>query len=515
MRTKVKIHFFKMRERYSNNVQNSFDKKNMIDMKKIIGKLLAVSFLMAFLVVGCTDDFEEINTDVDRAKDAPATNVLAFVLRYHSDTFYDVWNNMNEPSSYGGHIAKIQYIDESRYTFRPNIVENKWYYGYIQLNNLYEIKKKAEAEDAKNMLGVAKVLEAMIFQILTDTWRDIPYTQSIQLGDGVLLPTYDRQEDIYPAMLASLEEANTLLGSGANDNLGAGDVLFGGDVSKWQKFCNSLRLRMATRISGVNSGLAQSTIESIMGNLSANPIMESNADNAFFVYPGSTPYEDTWYEDFTGRDDHGVSDVLINALKDNNDPRLSIIAKPNDDNEYNGFTIGAASQPSLGTISRIGARYRENPSGFSPFMRYAEVMFHVAEAAQKGYNVGMSAEDAYNAGVTASCLENGVAQADVDTYLAGDAAFDGSLEKIYWQEWIALFKQGMEAWSLYRRTGIPSTHYIAPGTSYTGHNTPPFRYPYPNNELTLNGGNSKAFADEVKDDFWGKQMWWDTRTGVQ
>jgi len=72
----------------------------------------------------------------------------------------------------------------------------------------------------------------------------------------------------------------------------------------------------------------------------------------------------------------------------------------------------------------------------------------------------------------------------------------------------------MEGWSLYRRTGIPKTHYIAPGTTYTGHNSPPFRYPYPQSELTLNGANSKPFQDEVIDDFWGKKMWWDTRTGV-
>jgi len=137
-----------------------------------------------------------------------------------------------------------------------------------------------------------------------------------------------------------------------------------------------------------------------------------------------------------------------------------------------------------------------------------------SEAAKKGYNVGMTAEEAYNEGVIGSMVENGVEQADIDAYMAGAGKFDGTLEKIYWQEWIALFKQGMEAWSLFRRTGVPTTHYVAPGSVYPGHNTPPFRYPYPQNELTLNGGNSSSFAAEVNDDFWGKQMWWDTRTGV-
>jgi len=205
-------------------------------MKRYIGKIFAMTFIATFLTIGCTDSFDEVNTDPDRAKDAPATNVLAYVLRYYSDTYYDVWNNMSEPETYGGQLAKIQYIDEARYQFRPGTVENKWYYGYITLQNIKEIKKKAESSNASNLLGVAKVLEAFVFQSMTDTWRDIPYTDALQMSDGVLLPKYDKQEDIYPALLATLAEANTLLGSGSRDALGDGDLMFNGDVLKWQKF---------------------------------------------------------------------------------------------------------------------------------------------------------------------------------------------------------------------------------------------------------------------------------------
>jgi len=82
-------------------------------MKRYIGKIFAITFIALLFTVSCTDKFAEINTDPNRAKDAPATNVLAFVLRYHSSTFHDAWNDMNEPSTYGGHLAKIQYIDEA------------------------------------------------------------------------------------------------------------------------------------------------------------------------------------------------------------------------------------------------------------------------------------------------------------------------------------------------------------------------------------------------------------------
>jgi hypothetical protein len=88
-------------------------------------------------------------------------------------------------------------------------------------------------------------------------------------------------------LLEILAEANTLMAAGSIDQLGDGDLLFEGDVMKWRKFANSLRLRLAMRISGVNAALAKSTVETIMGNPGQNPIMTSNDDNAFFVWPGS------------------------------------------------------------------------------------------------------------------------------------------------------------------------------------------------------------------------------------
>ena len=90
------------------------------------------------------------------------------------------------------------------------------------------------------------------------------------------------------------------------------------------------------------------------------------------------------------------------------------------------------------------------------------------------------------------------------------------MDQIWYEEWVAMFKQGMEGWTLYRRTGVPRDNYIAPGRAarYQNHNVPPFRSPYPDTEHNLNGANCEPFAADVKDDFWGKQMWWDQRTNV-
>ena len=123
---------------------------------------------------------------------------------------------------------------------------------------------------------------------------------------------------------------------------------------------------------------------------------------------------------------------------------------------------------------------------------------------------------AYTAGVVISMEENGVGEEDIAAYMEGAGKFDGSKKQLWYEEWVALFKHGMEGWSLYRRTGIPDNHYIAPGRAnkYADHTVPPFRSPYPTTERDLNSVNNGPFNSEVVDDFWGKQLWWDTRKGV-
>lgn len=484
-------------------------------MKKNILRLLGVVFLVNLLLSGCTSKFDDININPDAADKAPATNILAFSIRYYLNNMYDAWNDMNEPETYGGHLAKIQYIDEARYVFRTTVVENKWYYIYLTVQNVKNLEALAAADGNTNLQAAGMVLEAYMMQECTDTWRDVPYSDAFKLASGVVTPKYDTQEQIYPALITLLQNASELFKKNQG-SLGAGDVLFGGDVSKWQKFCNSMIIRLSMRINKVSTAVAKAAFEKVMADQVNYPILQSNSDNVFFTWSSSTPYQEPWFVDQKTRDDHGVSDVMINQLKALGDPRLSTYAVPaTSDGAYRGFTIGASAQPDLSTISRIGDRFRKANPGFTPLMRSSEVWFYVAEAASLGWNTGgVAQKDAYEKAVTLSLKENGVKDVDVTTYLTLGGKYDGTLAQNYLQQWICLYKQGMEAWSLYRRTGVPAL-YVAPGSKYTGHNVPPFRYPYPASETTLNKDNSSASVGKVKDDFWGQQMWWDTRTGVQ
>jgi len=498
-------------------------------MNKIY-KYIMIAFI-GITLSSCTNDFDSINTDPDRSKSVPATNILSYAIRYSTQHLFDEWNDLNEPSTYGGYIAKIQYIDEARYKYRPSVVEYKWEYLYFTTNNCREIQRLCSLDNQENpnLSAVAKIWEVVMMQMATDTWRDIPYSDAFKLKEGSQTPKYDTQEEIYPALLTKLKEAADTLGT--SGDLGGGDILYYGDITKWKKFCNSLRLRIAMRISDVDRTLSQNTVEEILSNPTKYPVIETNADNAFFIWPGSKPYNEPWYDDELTRDDHAVSDVLINILKSTNDPRLYYYAHPAKlGNEFKGFTIGATKLPVLDSISRIGARFRDEAAGFTPYFRAAETWFDIAEASFLGYSTGTTAEEAYNKGVTCSLEENSSYAKTIKDlsgntiftftgntiadYLAGDGAYDGTRSKILLQEWIALFKQGMEAWSLYRRSGIPTTMYVAPGrglvqSDYLNHLDPPYRYPYPTTEITLNKTNSKPFIESVEDDFWGKKMWWD------
>ncbi|MEC5143778.1 SusD/RagB family nutrient-binding outer membrane lipoprotein [Chitinophaga sp. 212800010-3] len=480
-------------------------------------KCIMVGALVMITGGSCTKSFDKINENPNSPAKVPGNNTLAYAIAYYGNSVWDSWGDMNEPECFGGHLGKIQYIDEARNVFRGVTMENMWTYHYRVLNNLQVTIKDAIATGKINQQAVALTYKCFVTQIATDTWGNIPYSDALKGASGVITPKYDDQKAIYAALLADLKTANDLFAKNSPDVLGDGDFLFSGDLGKWRKFCNSLRLRVAIRISKVDPATAKTNIEEIAGNAEKYPVMQDNSDNAFLNWPGGKPYTEPWAADRfeSGRDDHAVSDVLINTLTQLNDPRMPVYAKPASDSKFRGVGIGIPDNeklPNLSLYSRIGARFRDNKQGFTPYMRVAEVKFILAEAAANGWNVGVSAQQAYGDGIDASLAENGVSAEGYKN--SAGVKWDGDITKIYLQKWIALFKDGHEAWAEARRTDVPLLP-AAKGSPYTGHTRVAFHLPYPNSETTLNGTNSGPTISQVKDNFWGKQMYWDTRTGVQ
>ncbi len=292
-------------------------------MKKIVCRIVVPALCALTILNSCTKSFDEINTDPDALAAVPFTNQLANVIRYTGEQF---GGDIDGYGTFAGYIVKIQYLDYmGGLVPSNNTYGNRWaacYYNNTQLKDILT-KTETSAEGNKNIRLVARLWQCYMWQYLTDGWRDVPYTEALKGSEeegSILKAKYDKQEDIYPSVMASLKTIADEMAAGfGDDELGEGDFIYDGDMEKWQRFCNSLRLRMAIHISGVSPQLAKTTIEEICGNPGKYPIIASNVDNCYLIWPGETPYYERWYK--TGYmdnrvDNFGMSDIFIDHLKE-------------------------------------------------------------------------------------------------------------------------------------------------------------------------------------------------------
>lgn len=376
--------------------------------------------------------------------------------------------------------------------------------------------------------------------MVTDMWGYVPYSQALQ-GDAakqITDPKYDSQQSIYMDLVTKLKSYIAMINpSGSSISQ---DQIYGGNVTEWQKFGNSLLLRLYMRMQVADPSAAKAGIQSIIS--SGAPIFTSDADNAYFHYQPD-PYENRVYSWFITREDFKVNQTIVDTLKNLNDPRLPVYAVPVRDTSMksdNPFTypdsayVGYPSSVSSGTIptaqsSDIGA-YFISPTSPGFLMTYAEVEFIKAEAAARGWISGgpTAAANYYDAGITASMdqftasnmssilnsltntavyqnlslLKNeypqGITSAQIKTYLQQSSvayptsgSLNQQLQAIAKQKWIAMYGQGFEGWSCWRRTQMPV---LMPGPNaiFQGANKVPLRMFYPPVEQSLNPTNYKA-----------------------
>jgi len=533
---------------------------------KNLFKLYVIIGLIGF--VSCTGNFLEINTNPNEPENVPSAPILTWVQREMSGAYYgSVWYNANESSSMSGQITKIAYIDETRYAYRAGEVDNMFQRPYGIIRNLNRILINEEGPDGNpNMTAIALILKCFLYHTTTDQLGDIPYSEAFQaVTERNFTPKYDSQESIYRDLLKVLKEASDMIvdvNTPIAYRVTGADIIYGGNMTRWKRFANSLRLRLAVRMSSADEAGARTVINEILGNPDKYPLLGSNADNARFKFAGDANHREPLSASQLSRKDYIMCDIIVNILNELNDPRLPVFAQPApEDGAYRGIIAGAKANGALANLSQVGAFFSENVAGFFHYFRYAEVEFLKAEVFERGLYSG-NAEAAYNAGVTASIMEYSAvtpgkttSESQVAPYLASpkvaytspelpNLKFAGNdpdhncdipagivnnecanaiwrnnprLQKIAYQKWISLFQQGMEPWAEVRRTDIPVIG-PAPGraASLVNHNRSPFRFPYSFNEQnSVNVDNARAAAVGIVDLYWGKQMWWDKRTGVQ
>lgn len=508
-----------MIKRISDRKYNNY---KTMDMKKLsIIKAIMLTGMFV-LLNGCTTKFDELNVSPNSATVVPASNVLGRGILSITGTLFGERLDIYYAGSYSGHLAAIGAGD---YEYRVDINNSMWRGMYIGMTYLVDAANVATKENNQNIYAAALTMKAYAAQKTTDMWGKIPYTEAFQLqSKAVLYPKYDDQPVVYNAILAELKQAADIFKASPADAIGPGDLLFKGDVTKWRKFCNSLRLRVAIRMSSIDPATATGVINEVLGDPVSYPVITANTDNAYMFFPGVTPDQEYWYQRLgttTGiyTDQYRTNDVLISTLKAYADPRLPVYARTNKWGVYGGYKFGPAQLSDTtnngNNVSGIGTRFANDPKGFSPFMNCAEVSFIEAEAFQK-LGVSGNAQTAYETGINLSLSENGISAPSISTYLTEPEVAWGSglttnLQKIYLQKWICLYKQSVEAWSEARRTDIPLMTNVSKNYA-SSHNRPPFRMAYADEEKSLN----KNFPTSVgeTDIFWGTQMWWDTRTGV-
>lgn len=468
--------------------------------------IISTLVLGLFFVVACDRNFEEINTNPNDAISVPSGLLTADIVRNAANIMYSSFVGADMGSCWSQQWAKVNYEEEERYKIRNSVIEATIWQGMYEdvISDAYSMEQLAIEEGNSSSQAVGIIMQVYGYSVLTDMFGMIPFSEAMKSADGILSPKYDSQEDVYNGLLAMLDNANDLLAEGNGEINASADILYNGSTSGWQKFANSLKFRLLMRISSKVDVSAD-----LQAIASSRAVFTSNDDEAKLVYLDADPNANPIYEAivYRSRFEYKMNSVMVDMLKDLNDPRLPVFAMVNNDGEYRGKPAGIDAVPNddynYDNVSSIGEFYiNPNLEGF--FMSYSELMFLMAEAANKGFITG-DAATYYNNGVKASMEFNGVA-GDFDTYITqAGVAYDGTLQQIAEQNWIGLFCQGVESWTEWRRTGYPELEAAIEGV--LGDQLPS-RYTYPAIEQSVNAGSYGAAVDAQGDDLLTTKVWW-------
>lgn len=494
----------------------------MKNQKKYTVSTIAISILLMVMIISCTDGFDQLNVNPNQPtqEDVPASTVLAAGFDVLTGQLYASRLGIFYVGMYAGYTVPIG-IGE--YEFRIDINNNIWNNLYRAAGVFTDAHQLAEARGNTNLAAVALTMKAFTAHHITDMWGDVPYSDSFLLlqGEDVRNPVFDSQQAVYNQILNELKEAADMLNNGTG-SIGGGDLIFGGNVEKWRKFTNSLRLRVAMQMSNVAENEAKIVVNDVLSNPTTYPIINDNSDNAYMWWPGLDSDSERWFRTVGSLTGNKGSQLrlnhdLVNVLKVHNDPRLPVYADPNTVGEFNGYLLGPGQRinpDNTGArVSHIGDRFGNDPEGFSPFMNVAEVKFILAEIYERGLFSG-DAQQAYETGVTLSMQENGITGADVTNYLNEEEISWGggstsNLHKIYLQNWIALFKNSVVGWTSVRRTDVPLLTNVS--DDWAHHPRPPYRMSYPDIEQVVNSNFPIEIHARAQDTFYGFQLWFDTR----
>jgi hypothetical protein len=420
--------------------------------------------------------------------------------------------------------AKIQYIDEDKYSLRTTTLDTHWTSFYSSgLEDFQKIIQQGQDTKNPNWVAIGTVMQQWTFQVLTDTWGDIPYGEALQDASNAR-PKYDAQKDVYYGMMDHLTAASAQIDPNGV-SFGSEDGIYGGDMAAWRRFSNSLHLRMAMRISNVDP--AKGKTEFLKALAAPGGVFTTNADNAQLHYSGAVPSDNPIYSVFHEgqRNDQAVSRTVTDTLRRLNDPRLAVYADARTTidtacggADFCGYQNGTVTAQNFSAVSPIGRLFKETPTYPSVMMSYSEVLFLQAEAAQRGWTAGDPA-DLYRRAILASMEQYGISGGAAAAYVAQPSVAYTGLRSIFLQKWIALYGNGPEQFAELRRSAfvngagdVEYVPYVTPAPQSSKQRVP-FRVKYPAGEQSTNADNVlAAISTNGGGTLYDKRVWWNTKS---
>lgn len=476
--------------------------------------------IIAGLIITSCSNMDDVNINTKAPTNVPSGSLFANASKNLFDQMTTPNVNRNAFRFFAQYWTETTYTDEANYNLgNRDVPGNHWGALYRNvLKDLDEVYQKTEANtDATlseaqktNQLAVVEILQVYTFHILVDTFGYIPYSESLDYNNTT--PAYDSGSDVYTDLLIRLDEAISSLNTTAG-TFDSYDIIYNGDTSKWIKFANSLKLRMALRYSNVDENTASQLAQEAYNS----GVLESTSDNAILYYTASSPNTNPIWENidptYSGRRDFVATNTLVNIMNSFEDPRREVYFRQNlGDGVYEGGPY-ALNGNTWTNSTQHGDVFFE-PTFPANLLTYTETEFNIAEAIERGYISG-SAEEHYNAAITASINywyniagidASGIAEAYIAQENVAYSTADGNWDEIIaTQKWIALYDQAFEGWSTYRKFGYPAMHLSGQTQLPT-----PRRYTYPQEEPQLNGDNFTAASNALGGNELTSRIFWDT-----
>ncbi len=499
-------------------------------------KILTLIFATVLFATACKKSWLDINTNPNNPESAPYNLTLPSAigaLGYTMGDQFQIWGNIWSQSWTQGPTAG-QYKSWDRYVQSSTEMDRPWQQMYsdalTDLDNTIASasKKDATGNDRQDYVAVAKILRSYTYQVLTDAYGDIPYAESLK-GVANLTPKYTSQEDVYKGIIASLNEAIIAIDAPTLvTHPGSDDLIFGGNMTLWYEFANTLRLKCYLRLSYIPSysAFCQAGIDSCFSNGyfigQGEDVQIKFYDKQFNANPLNTTIKALSVANII------ASKSILDSLGGRADKRIDkFFAKATTGSAagtHNGVKQGAGeslanpatlthtnySLPSYNVGGTGGESTTLTGKTAPVILMSAEESFLLQAEADLRFALGADAKTYYEDGIKAGFARWGLLAADATAYIAGPGAYPTTgttaqkAEKIATEKWYSMCgTQGFEAWTEFRRTKYPS--FLTPSaSSQLGAGNYPARFVYPSVEATRNP-NMPAGKSLLS------KVWWDTK----